>query len=66
MIHDFFPNLQKSELGEMCGRGIVWLDDATRLMQLFLVGRYAGFLASAYHLGSFLGNPVVCLRYLIN
>ncbi|XP_062519759.1 uncharacterized protein LOC134194806 [Corticium candelabrum] len=35
MIHDFFPNLQKSELG-----------------------RYAGFLASAYHLGSFLGNPV--------
>jgi MFS family permease len=30
------------------------------------LGYYAGFLASAYHLGSFLGNPVVCPYFCLN
>ena len=42
----------------MRGRG----NDSLFDDEIVIAGFYAGFLASAYHLGSFLGNPVVCIQ----
>lgn len=56
MIHDFFPFLDKTELG-MYNIGVLCIESVITFFFLSTyLGHKAGYLASAYFIGNFIGS----------
>ena len=53
MVHDFFPELSRDELGQYIVRSI---NPLTLIIMFLIAGRKAGFLGSAFFVGSFAGS----------